>query len=79
MRRCRSRWQDVLPEVSDAAARAACQMAYQVQARAIIAFTTGGTTALRVSKYRPRHPILAVTPSESVMNRLSLVWGGSYP
>lgn len=71
----RSRWQDVLPEVSDAAARAACQMAYQVQARAIIAFTTGGTTALRVSKYRPRHPILAVTPSESVMNRLSLAWG----
>jgi pyruvate kinase len=50
-------------------------MAYQVQARAIIAFTTGGTTALRVSKYRPRHPILAVTPSESVMNRLSLAWG----
>jgi pyruvate kinase len=71
----RSRWQDVLPEVNDAAARAACQMAYQVQARAIIAFTTGGTTALRVSKYRPRHPILAVTPSESVMNRLSLAWG----
>jgi len=71
----RSRWQDVLPEVSDAAARAACQMAYQVQARAIIALTTGGTTALRVSKYRPRHPILAVTPSESVVRRLSLVWG----
>ena len=71
----RSRWQDVLPEINDAAARAVCQMAYQVQARAIIAFTTGGTTALRVSKYRPCHPILAVTPSESVMNRLSLVWG----
>jgi len=71
----RSRWQDVLPEVSDAVARAACQMAYQVQARAIIALTTGGTTALRVSKYRPRHPILAVTPSESVVSRLSLAWG----
>ena len=71
----RSRWQDVLPEVSDAAARAACQMAYQVQAKAIVAFTTGGTTALRVSKYRPRHPILAVTPSASVVSRLSLAWG----
>jgi len=71
----RSRWQDVLPEVSDAVARAACQMAYQVQAKAIIALTTGGTTALRVSKYRPRHPILAVTPSESVVSRLSLAWG----
>jgi pyruvate kinase len=71
----RSRWQDVLPEVNDAAARAACQMAHQVQARAIIAFTTAGTTALRVSKYRPYHPILAVTPSASVVNRLSLAWG----
>ena len=70
-----SRWQDVLPEINDAAARAACQMAHQVQARAIIAFTTAGTTALRVSKYRPYHPILAVTPSASVASRLSLAWG----
>ena len=71
----RSRGQDVSPETSDAAARAACQMAYQVQAKAIVAFTTSGTTALRVSKYRPRHPILAVTPSESVVSRLALSWG----
>ena len=71
----RSQWQDVLPEVNDAAARAACQMAHQVQARAIIAFTTSGTTALRVSKYRPYHPILAVTPLPSVVSRLSLAWG----
>jgi pyruvate kinase len=69
------RGQDVSPETSDAAARAACQMAYQVQAKAIVAFTSSGTTALRVSKYRPRHPILAVTPSASVVNRLSLIWG----
>lgn len=70
-----SRWQDVLHEVNDAAARAACQAAHQVQAKAIIAFTTSGTTASRVSKYRPYHPILAVTPSASVVSRLSLVWG----
>jgi pyruvate kinase len=71
----RSRWQDVLPEINDAAAKAACQMAHQVQAKAVIAFTTSGTTALRVSKYRPYHPILAITPSPSVVNRLSLIWG----
>jgi pyruvate kinase len=71
----RERWQDVLPEVNDATARAACQMARQVQARAIIAFTAGGTTALRISKYRPQQLILALTPSESIMRRLSLVWG----
>jgi len=71
----RSRWQDVLPEINDAAARAACQMAHQVQAMAIVAFTASGTTALRVSKYRPYHTILAVTPAPKVVSRLSLVWG----
>jgi pyruvate kinase len=66
---------DTIPEVNDAVARAACQIADQVQAKAIIAFTSGGSTAFRVSKYRPHQPILAVTPSENVLRRLSLVWG----
>ena len=69
------RRQSLLPEVDDATARAACQVAYQVGARAIVAFTAGGTTAFRVSKYRPGQPILAVTPSEKIMRRLSLYWG----
>ena len=69
------RWQEFPPEVNDATARAACQIAHQVQAKAIITFTTGGTTALRLSKYRPKHPILALTPSETVVRRLCLVWG----
>ncbi|MFC1983804.1 pyruvate kinase [Chloroflexota bacterium] len=69
------RWQEFPPEVNDATARAACQIAHQVNAKAIITFTTGGTTALRLSKYRPKHPILALTPSEIVVRRLSLVWG----
>lgn len=65
----------MLPEINDAAARAACQIAIQIGAKAIIAFTEGGSTAYRVSKYRPRQPILAITPSEKVMRRLSLFWG----
>ena len=71
----RESWRDILPEVDDATARAACQIAHQVQARGIIAFTTGGTTALRLSKYRPQHVILAVTPSETIVRFLSLAWG----
>lgn len=68
-------WQDIAPEVNDATARAACQVAYQIGARAIVAFTASGTTARRVSKYRPRQPILAITNPENVMRRLSLNWG----
>ncbi|MFC2020243.1 pyruvate kinase [Chloroflexota bacterium] len=71
----RERWQAILPEVDDAMARAACQIAHQVQARGIIAFTTGGTTALRLSKYKPQQPILAVTPFETCVRRLSVAWG----
>lgn len=71
----RERGLDFLPAADDATARAACQMAYQVHARAIIAFTTGGTTALRVSKYRPRQPIVAVTPVDAVMRYLAIAWG----
>ncbi|MBI2850930.1 MAG: pyruvate kinase [Chloroflexi bacterium] len=73
----REDWPGVLPEINDATARAACHIAYQVQAKAVVAFTAGGTTALRVSKYRPRQPILAVTPNESVARRLALSWGVS--
>jgi len=68
-------WKDVLPEVNDASARAACLVAHQIQSSAIVAFTAGGTTALRVSKYRPLQPILAVTPFENIARRLSLTWG----
>jgi len=63
------------PEVDDATARAACQIAHQVGARAITTFTTGGTTPLRVSKYRPSQPIIAVTPSDNTLRRLCLAWG----
>ncbi len=64
-----------LPEINDATARAACQVADQINAKAIVAFTSGGTTALRVAKYRPLPPIIGVTPFETVMRRLALAWG----
>ena len=69
---------DFLNAVDDAAARAACDIACQINAKAIVALTAGGTTALRVAKHRPAQPILAVTLSEITMRRLNLVWG-TYP
>jgi pyruvate kinase len=53
----------------------ACVTAHSLGARAIIAFTESGSTAGRVSKYRPRMPILAITPEEAVCQRLVLHWG----
>jgi len=53
----------------------ACYTAHYLGAVALVAFTQSGTTAGRVSKYRPRVPILAITPSPSVVGRLLLHWG----
>jgi pyruvate kinase len=53
----------------------ACVTAHSLGARAIIAFTESGSTAQRVSKYRPRMAILAMTPSEVICRRLMLPWG----
>ena len=53
----------------------ACYTAYNLGAVAIVAFTQSGSTAGRVSKYRPRVPILAITSSNVVSGRLLLRWG----
>jgi pyruvate kinase len=53
----------------------ACHTAQRIGAAAIVAFTQSGSTAGRVSKYRPRVPILALTPNTAVSGRLLLRWG----
>jgi pyruvate kinase len=53
----------------------ACVTAHNLGARAIVAFTKSGSTAGRVSKFRPRANILAMTPNEAVGRRLMLYWG----
>ena len=53
----------------------ACHSAYRLGAVAIVAFTQSGSTAGRVSKYRPRVPVLALTSNPAVSGRLLLHWG----
>ena len=42
---------------------------------AIVVFTQGGTTARRISKYRPPVPIFAVTFTKSTQGKLEVFWG----
>ena len=62
-------------QTDDAISYDACRTAFQLNASLIVAFTESGSTAGRVSKYRPMPPILALTPSERVQRRLTLRWG----
>ena len=59
----------------EALGRAACVLAEQIHAAAIVAVTQSGATARIVSHYRPRTPIVAVTTSGLTLRRLNLVWG----
>jgi len=61
--------------VTEAVAEAVCHIAYDIGARAIICATATGSTARLVSKYRPKTPIVAFTPSESTYRQLALSWG----
>ena len=53
----------------------ACHTAESLGAVALVAFTQSGSTAGRLSKHRPRMPILAMTPGGIVLGRLMLRWG----
>lgn len=61
--------------VTDAISYATCRAAQDLGASAIISATQSGHTARMVSKYKPKAPIIAVTPSERVASALSLTWG----
>ena len=63
------------PQTDEIISYNACHTAHRLGAVAIVAFTQSGSTARRISKYRPRMPILAITPSTLVYGRLLLSWG----
>jgi pyruvate kinase len=60
------------PEV---ACSIACRAARESDAKLIVAFTTSGLTARRLSHFRPSVPIVAFSPNQEVRRRLALFWG----
>ncbi len=59
----------------DAIGLAACEVAVNVGAAAILAFTQTGSTAALVAKHQPLLPIIAVTPNRQVKRHLALYRG----
>ncbi len=62
-------------EIPAAVSYAACEMAQDLGAAAILTNTEYGGTARLISRFRPRTPIVGVTPREDTWRRLSLSWG----
>lgn len=65
----------VRASVADGIVAAAREIAETANIRAICCFSQSGTTALLVSRERPRVPIVALTNLEKTARRLSLSWG----
>ena len=59
----------------DALGRAACVLAEQMNAAAIVVVTRSGETARVIARYRPRTNLLAVTDAPKILRKLGLVWG----
>ena len=60
---------------ADAIAVAARDVAETLDVKAVCAWTSSGSTALRIARERPGPPILALTPKRETARRLALVWG----
>lgn len=61
--------------ITDAISQSVTHTAQNLGVSAIITPTQSGHSAQMVAKYRPKAPIIAVTFSEAVCRRLTLVWG----
>jgi pyruvate kinase len=63
--------------VAEAIARNACDIARDIGARVLVAFSESGLTARYASKARPNVPIIAFSPNAATRRRLALIWGVS--
>lgn len=62
-------------QIPDAIGWAAHSIAGLLDVAALVAYTTSGSSALRMARERPRAPIIGITPEQSIARRLALVWG----
>jgi pyruvate kinase len=61
--------------VTEIISQAVVSTSLELDAKAIITPTESGFTARMVSKYRPKAPIVAITPHFHVLPKLCLLWG----
>lgn len=62
-------------DTTNAVGHAACTLAKDIKAKAIIAITKTGYTATRMSKFRPVTRIIAATPERKTYHQAALQWG----
>lgn len=66
---------ELLPMIPSSISRAACRMAEDLHAAAIVAGTSSGSTARLVARFRPPCPVVGLTPNTQTQRQLTLSWG----
>ena len=69
---------DIKQNTAFAVSHAAVHICEDIDAKAIITFTSSGSTALMASKWRSKAPIIASVTTEKAVRRVSLYWGVKY-
>ena len=64
-----------LSTISNAITHTCCLTAMDLNAKAILAATSSGTTARMIARFKPACPIAALTMTERVRRQLAIVWG----
>jgi pyruvate kinase len=62
---------------AEALSHAACNLAQELNAKAIVVCTRTGSTARMVSRFRPQLPIIGLTTNMEAYKKLTLSWGVS--
>lgn len=66
---------DIEWPVHKAIARAACEAADTLNAKAIVSLTLTGSIARLIASWRPKTPVIAISPRLDVVKRLGYTWG----
>jgi len=71
------RYLQLTPEkkIPESVAYASCVLADHLNVSAIVAPTQSGLTARHISRFKPKRPIIALSPNLDTVRRLSLFWG----
>ena len=64
-----------LDDVQNAISHSTCNTAVDLNAKAIVVFTSSGQSARMISRFRVSTPILGVASDEKVYRKLALSWG----
>lgn len=73
--RFQKRGTDCNPNIANAISHACVTTAHDLDVKAIITVTKGGSTARLISKYRPLCPIISCTTDETVCRQMNMSWG----